>query len=113
LNKLGVPNIVARVEQVYSRKADEWLAGDIASIYAELSAVDDGFSSIDETWPLPAPPEPTRRDDTSAAGSLPKENPPGNGGPASGPTSPPVSPPAETAKGGAADAGLSEHDTEE
>jgi hypothetical protein len=63
LNKLGVPNIVARVEQVYARKQGEWLAPDIASIYAELQGIEDGFSSVDETWPLPAPPEPKRSDD--------------------------------------------------
>jgi len=68
LNKLGVPNIVARVEQVYARKVSDWLAGDIASVYAELQAIDDGFSSIDETWPLPAPPEPRRSDVVDKAG---------------------------------------------
>jgi len=83
LNKLDVPNLVARVEQVYARKQGDWLAADIASIYAELQGIADGMSSIDETWPLPPPPEPSRRDETSAAaGSLP--NPPSsNGGPAS------------------------------
>jgi hypothetical protein len=104
LNKLGVANIVARVEQVYSRKQGEWMATDIAAIYAELSAIEDGFSSIDETWPLPPPPEPSRRDETSAAaGPLPNA-PSSNGGPASS------APPADEAKG---DAGTSEPKTKE
>jgi hypothetical protein len=68
LNKLGVANIVPRVEQTYARKQNEWTPADIASIYAELQAIEDGFSSVDETWPLPAPPEP-RRNETPAAAS--------------------------------------------
>lgn len=62
LVKLGVPNIVARVERVYGRKVSEWLAPDIARVYAEIQAVEDGMSSVDETWPLEAPPEPRRTD---------------------------------------------------
>jgi len=97
LNKLGVAGLVQRVEAVYAKKSSEWMAPDIASIYAELQAIDDGFSSVDETWPLPAPPEPTR---TSADD---------NGGPAAAPTHPPSTPPASTdAPDGDAAAGTSQ-----
>lgn len=69
LTKLEVPHIVARIEHLYARKAADWLATDIAKIYAELEAVRDGMSSVDETWPLPAPPEPKRSDSDLAAGT--------------------------------------------
>jgi hypothetical protein len=105
LNKLGVPNMVARVERIYGRKAGEWLAPDIASVYAELSGINDGMSSIDETWPLAPPPEPTRRDDETSAAAGPQDG--DNGGPASATQSPPASPPADKAKGSETDAGLS------
>lgn len=111
LAKLDVPNIVARVEQVYARKQGDWLAADIASIYAELQGIADGMSSIDETWPLPPPPEPTRRDnETSAAADTSPNSPTGStGGPAPASPSSPVSPPAgSSAKGDEAGAGLSD-----
>jgi hypothetical protein len=64
LNELGqdagIKNIVARVEYVTGRKVNEWLAPDIAGIFAEMEAIKDGFASIDEQWPLPAPAEPRR-----------------------------------------------------
>jgi hypothetical protein len=106
LNKLDVPNIVARVENVYARKQSEWLAGDIAAIYAELQGIEDGFSSIDETWPLPAPPEPSRRDDDPSA-AAPHSVGGEHGGPASATQSPPASPSGPHAGQGDADAGLS------
>ena len=106
LNKLDVPNVVQRVEQVYARRQGDWLAADIASIYAELQGIADGMSSIDETWPLPPPPEPSRRDDeTSAAADQPGGD---HSGPASANNSPPASPPADKATGKEADAGLSD-----
>ena len=108
LNKLGVADIVQRVENVYAKKSADWMAPDIASIYAELSAIDDGFSSIDETWPLPAPPEPTR-----ATAAAPQGD---NGGPAAGSTAssttPPPSPPNEGTDDASA-AGLSERERDE
>jgi hypothetical protein len=58
----GIPNLVSRVEYTTGRKVAEWLAPDIAGIHAEVEAVRDGFASIDEQWPLPAPPEPRRND---------------------------------------------------
>jgi len=67
LEKLGVAGIVQRVERLYARKASDWMAPDIAQIYAELQAIIDGMSSIDETWPTEPPPEPKRTDDTPAA----------------------------------------------
>lgn len=83
LGKLGVP--VARVERVYARKSTDWLAPDIASVYAEIQAINDGMSSVDETWPLEPPPEPRRGDDdTPAAAGQDGEH----GGPAAHPSSP-------------------------
>jgi hypothetical protein len=61
-----ISTLVTRVEYVTGRKVNEWLAPDIAGIHAEIEAVKDGFASIDEQWPLPAPPEP-RRGDAAAA----------------------------------------------
>jgi hypothetical protein len=85
LEALEVPGIIGRVERVYGRKVGEWLAPDIARVYAEISAVEDGMSSVDETWPLAAPPEP-RRDDaenaTVPAGSTAADRPAGETGPA-------------------------------
>jgi hypothetical protein len=101
LNKLGVPNIVARVESVYSRKQSEWLAADIASIYAELQGIEDGFSSVDDTWPLAPPPEPRRSDGepaTVAAGSAAvPDRPVVETGPAAAEAEQPTSPPASAA----------------
>lgn len=48
-----------RVELQVGRKADEWLAPEVARIIAELKAIADGMASADETWPA-APDEPTR-----------------------------------------------------
>jgi hypothetical protein len=71
LNELAtehrIVNIVARVEYAKGRKVAEWLAPDIAGIHGEANSIADGFASIDETWPLPAPPEPRRGDGESAA----------------------------------------------
>ena len=56
----GINTIVTRVEYVTGKRVTEWLAPDIAGIHAELEAIRDGMASIDEQWPLPAPPEPRR-----------------------------------------------------
>lgn len=98
LVKLGVPNIVARVERVYGRKVSEWLAPDIARVYAEIQAVEDGMSSVDETWPLEAPPEPRRTDVEDATvgtgAAAVSDRPVADAGPAAaGPSYPPSSPP--------------------
>ena len=53
---------IKRVEATAGRPLTEWLAPDVARIIAEVRAVDDGMASADETWPLPAPPEPRRGD---------------------------------------------------
>jgi hypothetical protein len=83
VKEIGGDPMIERVIHVYQRKPDEWLAPDVARLFAEVKAVEDGMTSVDEVWPLPPPAEPSRRDETSAAaGSLP--NPPSsNGGPAS------------------------------
>jgi hypothetical protein len=60
VDELGVPGLMARIEHIYGRKAKDFLATDIAAIYAELQAINDGMSSIDETWPPIPPPEPRR-----------------------------------------------------
>jgi hypothetical protein len=57
---LGVD--IKRVEATAGRPLNDWLAPDVARIIAEVRAVDDGMASADETWPLPAPPEPRRGD---------------------------------------------------
>jgi hypothetical protein len=73
LNELGkekgVTGIVGRVEYVKGRTVAEWLAPDIAGIHGELEFINDGMASIDETWPLPAPPEPRRSDIETPAGA--------------------------------------------
>jgi hypothetical protein len=71
LNELGqekgITNVVSRVEYVKARKVGEWLAPDIAGIHGEIEFIADGMASIDETWPLPAPPEPRRSDESAVA----------------------------------------------
>lgn len=47
--RLKVP--IERVEFAHGRKAAEWLAPDMALIYAEINAINDGMASADETWP--------------------------------------------------------------
>lgn len=42
---------IARVEFVINRKATEWLAPDVAKVIAMMKSVQDGFSSLDETFP--------------------------------------------------------------
>lgn len=75
LNELGrdkgIVGIVPRVEYVKGRTVNEWLAPDIAGIHGEIEFISDGMASIDETWPLPAPPEPRRSDVESTAGVSP------------------------------------------
>lgn len=51
-----------RVEAMLGRSAAEWLAPDVARVIAEIKAVTDGMATADETWPPPAPAEPTRAD---------------------------------------------------
>lgn len=51
-----------RVELMIGRKADEWLAPEVARVIAELKAIADGMASADETWPPLPPAEPTRGD---------------------------------------------------
>ena len=74
----SVPNLIARVEYVTGRRLGEWLAPDIAGVHAELEAVREGFASIDEQWPLPAPAEPRRGNgtETTAAATPPPANSP-------------------------------------
>jgi hypothetical protein len=42
---------LARVEAVVGRKARQWLAPDVARIIAMMSAVADGWATLDETFP--------------------------------------------------------------
>jgi hypothetical protein len=61
INELG-DGMLARVERVYGRAANDWLAPDLARLIAELRAIADGMATVDETWPPPAPAEPRRSD---------------------------------------------------
>lgn len=63
LNELG-PDMLARVERIYSRTSADWLAPDVARMIAELRAIADGMATVDETWPTAPPPEPKRNDAT-------------------------------------------------
>lgn len=63
LERLASINVdVKRVEAMLGRSANEWLAPDVARVIAEIKAVTDGMATADETWPPPAPAEPTRAD---------------------------------------------------
>lgn len=57
LNGIG-PDMLARVERVYARKAPDWLAADVARIIGELRSITEGMATVDETWPPPPPAEP-------------------------------------------------------
>jgi hypothetical protein len=61
LAELG-PDMLARVERSLNRKADAWLAPDVARLVAEIQTVADGMAAADEVWPREAPPEPRRSD---------------------------------------------------
>lgn len=52
---------IKRVETMYGRTFDQWLAPEIARLAAEMKAIDDGMATIDETWPPPAPAAPSRQ----------------------------------------------------
>ena len=47
---------IKRVEYVYAKSQNEWLAPDIAKMVAEVRAISDGMASADETYP-PTPAE--------------------------------------------------------
>lgn len=64
LRSIGGEPMIERVEQLYQRKQADWLAPDIARLFAECKAVEDGMALPDEVWPLPVPPEPTRGEAT-------------------------------------------------
>jgi hypothetical protein len=51
-----------RAEAQIGRKAEEWLAPDVARVIAELKSVADGMAAADDIWPPLAPPEPKRGD---------------------------------------------------
>jgi hypothetical protein len=42
---------VKRVEPVFGRPAADWLAPDLSQLYAILKGIDDGFSTVDESFP--------------------------------------------------------------
>jgi len=63
-----------RVELVMGRASKEWMAPDLARLAAEVKAVEDGMSTVDETWPREPAPEPRRND--VAAGASPQSKPP-------------------------------------
>jgi hypothetical protein len=56
VEKLETRVELLRVEAVIGRKAPEWLAPDIAKIIAMMKSIEDGFSSLDETFPPLAKP---------------------------------------------------------
>lgn len=80
---------IKRVERTAGRPAKNWLATDIARIYAEVQAVRDGMATIEETWPVfegdetgtddaptnDAPAAEEKKAATDAAGKDPKANP--------------------------------------
>lgn len=51
-----------RAEAQIGRKADEWLAPDVARVIAELKSVADGMAAAEDIWPPLAAPEPKRED---------------------------------------------------
>ena len=56
VEQVGKINVaMERVEAVRGRKVKEWLATDMALIYAELQAVNDGMALADELWPVKEP----------------------------------------------------------
>jgi hypothetical protein len=90
------PGIVARAELAYGRKAAEWLAHDLAAIRAEIQAIEGGLESVDNTWPLPTPPEPRRSDAEDATvetGAAAASSPVAEAGPAAATVGQPASPP--------------------
>lgn len=46
---------IERVEYVHARKAKDWLAPDMALIYAEIQSVVDGMAHPDDLWPVREP----------------------------------------------------------
>jgi hypothetical protein len=62
LVELGGDELLARVERAFNRKADQWLAPDVARLVAEIATVVDGMALIDDVWPGDPPPEPRRSD---------------------------------------------------
>lgn len=107
LGKLGIADIVPRVERLYARKAADWMAPDIAQIYAELQGILDGMSSVDETWPTEPPPEP-RRDDPELPAAAGADSPGEHGGPPAAQQGPlPPASEAEATKGAPAAGGPS------
>lgn len=46
---------VERVEYAHARKAKDWLAPDMALIYAEINSVNDGMAHPEELWPIREP----------------------------------------------------------
>jgi hypothetical protein len=54
LAELGID--VKRVEVVLGRVAADWLAPDVAQVFAVMKSIKDGFSTIDESFPPLAPP---------------------------------------------------------
>ena len=60
-----------QVEAQVGRPLDQWLAPDVARVIAEIKAIQDGMATVDETWPLAAPPEPKRDDEPAPAAAEP------------------------------------------
>jgi hypothetical protein len=77
LNELD-PTLLARVEKVYARKQDAWLAPDVARLVAEIQSVADGMADAREVWPIEPPSEPRRSDvvdQPAGAGGDPPQRP--------------------------------------
>lgn len=56
IEKLMTRVELERVEAVLLRKAPEWLAPDVAKVIAMMKSIEEGFSSLDETFPPLAKP---------------------------------------------------------
>lgn len=52
ISKIGARVDLKRVEAVIGRPAGEWLAPDVARVIAMAKAVEDGMSSMDDTFPI-------------------------------------------------------------
>lgn len=90
---IGGDPMVVRVEQVYQRKVDAWLAPDVARLYAEVKAVEDGMAMPDEVWPTAPAPEPRRSDQvTDVEENRIGADPPSGTDPAADSATPPLDP---------------------
>jgi hypothetical protein len=64
LEEFGV--VVHRVELVFGRAVADWTAREVAGLVTQIRSVQQGLTTPNDVWPLPAPPEPRRSDDIAA-----------------------------------------------